>query len=556
MGFSTITVLSILLPAVFAVPHQPRHGHRTGTAPHFTKTYGSGNATYGPTGSGTGTGAYAYSTVTVVPIPATNSSSDLSTYTSAFVTSSVSESSIVDAFTSASASECASPTVTVTSSALVTITVTSSDSATAGQSTSSQFDFTNSTSSVLSSYVYQSIGTTSSIVSDSTFSAAPSSILSSSAPLSSAAPSSILASSAASFSASSYVEQSSTASYSAAQSSTLVVASTQIHKGYSRVSLPASSATSYVSVSSQADAQSVASSIPSATTAASSTAQAYASPTITASSISSGSGSGKRGLAYSIGQASHATHYSSAMDIQWAYNWEATREPELPSHIEFVPMLHSPDDARTSAWPAAATNAIAAGSKHLMSVNEPDQNNLTPASMAALHNKLMNPHSNGGSVQIGSPGVTQGTGPAGVGWGTTWLRDFNTECGKLDGGCVVDFVPVHWYLHIDSQCGNVTVAGCIEGFQKYVDQMVSEVQNIWPKANIWLDEFQIWNADVAQQTDFLNQMLPWLDSHAGVDRYSYFQLAPYDVLAVPPQFHMVGPDGQLNDVGNMYMSKK
>ena len=313
-------------------------------------------------------------------------------------------------------------------------------------------------------------------------------------------------------------------------------------------------------MSSQTDAVSVSS--PTSSPVSSTTSAAYTTAVVVTSSSPSitttpGAGSipgnGKRGLAYSTGQASYATHYSAATGIPWAYNWEAVREPELPSHIEFVPMLHGPDDVRTNAWPAAASKAVNAGSKHAMSVNEPDQNRWTPASIASLHNKLMNPVSNGGNVKIGSPGVTQGTGPGtgnDVGWGTTWLQDFKNECGNLAGGCIVDFVPIHWYLHIDSSCGNATVEGCVQGFYDYIDTAVAQIQNIWPGKGVWVDEFQVWNADVAQQTKFLQTVLPWLEGHAGIERYSYFQLAPYDPVQL--QQHMIGSDNQLNDVGNIY----
>jgi hypothetical protein len=90
----------------------------------------------------------------------------------------------------------------------------------------------------------------------------------------------------------------------------------------------------------------------------------------------------KRGsskLGYAFGKAGQAKieMFSPAQGC-WGYDWEArvcdsgADMFKLPGGCEFVPMLHDTSDMFVNAFKLDAPKAIDAGSKHLLSFNEPD----------------------------------------------------------------------------------------------------------------------------------------------------------------------------------------
>lgn len=100
-------------------------------------------------------------------------------------------------------------------------------------------------------------------------------------------------------------------------------------------------------------------------------ALSYAAPVETRSGRS-----GKRGLAFGKNHQNIAEKFASG-PVCWGYNWEARVSDDLtakmPAGFEFVPMLHDGSDMFVNAFAADVEIAIAAGSKHILSINEPDQ---------------------------------------------------------------------------------------------------------------------------------------------------------------------------------------
>jgi hypothetical protein len=89
-------------------------------------------------------------------------------------------------------------------------------------------------------------------------------------------------------------------------------------------------------------------------------------------------GSSKAGYAFGKGNQGKIEMFSPANGC-WGYDWEAkVAQPggavvyKLPGGCEFVPMLHDLTPMFVNAWKDDAPLAIAAGSKHLLSFNEPD----------------------------------------------------------------------------------------------------------------------------------------------------------------------------------------
>ena len=210
--------------------------------------------------------------------------------------------------------------------------------------------------------------------------------------------------------------------------------------------------------------------------------------------------SGKRGLSYN--SASVLSDFSS---MSWAYNWGDSASGTVPSSMEYVPMCWGLSS--TGSFAAAASSAIASGSKHVLSFNEPDlaaQSNIDPATAAKNHIQYLNPFS--GSAEIGSPAVTNGAGSSPA-MGTTWLSQFFTACA---GQCKVDFVAYHWY----GDASNVA------DLQKHTQDVISTAAANGV-SKVWLTEFGASGSD-ADVSSFLSSAMEYLDGQEAVERYAYF----------------------------------
>ncbi|KAL2421634.1 hypothetical protein ABEF95_007840 [Exophiala dermatitidis] len=226
----------------------------------------------------------------------------------------------------------------------------------------------------------------------------------------------------------------------------------------------------------------------------------------TSSASSSGSTgvstSGKKGLSYNDASLTSAF---AGKGISWVYNWGASPDGTIVSGAEYVPLLWGLSS--TSAWASAASAAIASGSKHVLSFNEPDlasQSNIDPQTAATNHIKYMNPLA--GQVEIGSPAITNGAGTSPL-MGIDWLNSFFTAC---NGECKVDFVAFHWYAS----------ASDFAGFKQHVQDVINAA-SANGVSKVWLTEFGASGSDSDVAT-FLQQAVEFLDSTAAVERYAYF----------------------------------
>lgn len=222
---------------------------------------------------------------------------------------------------------------------------------------------------------------------------------------------------------------------------------------------------------------------------------------VTTTTASSGSSAGKRGVAYN--DASLTTPFVGSSQVTWGYNW-GQYSSGLSSSFNFVPLLWGTSSSFTSGWAAAVTSAIASGTTHLMSFNEPDlssQSNLSPAAAAAAYMTYMQPYA--GKVKLGSPAVTNGGGAMGL----DWLAAFLVECSA----CTIDFVPIHWY---DSYSNT-----------GYFESHVTNASAVAGGRPVWVTEFGCTSGTDDQISGFLETVMPWMDSQSFVERYSYFMVA-------------------------------
>ncbi|KAF7885012.1 hypothetical protein EAF00_010830 [Botryotinia globosa] len=235
-----------------------------------------------------------------------------------------------------------------------------------------------------------------------------------------------------------------------------------------------------------------------ATTLATSAKAGSAAAAASSSSYSSSSSGGKRGVAYNT--ADYVKQFTGSSKVAWAYNWGSSSDGLSASGIEFVPLLWGLKSTFTGAWSAAASSAIASGSTHLMSFNEPDlstQANIGASDAAAGYKTYMQPFA--GKAKLGAPAVTNGASPMGL----TWLKSFMSSCSD----CTIDFVCIHWY----DSASNVA----------YFKQYVQDAYTAGGNRPLWITEFQA-SGSTDEQNAFMKEVLPWLDASTMVDRYAWF----------------------------------
>ncbi|KAF7933442.1 hypothetical protein BELL_0879g00010 [Botrytis elliptica] len=290
------------------------------------------------------------------------------------------------------------------------------------------------------------------------------------------------------------VPTSSTTSHVAVESSS-AKASSSSSVAVAKSSTEAAAAAVLVQTSAKAAATSIkAAATTLATSAKASSAAAAASP----SSYSSSSSGGKRGVAYNT--ADYVKQFTGSSKVAWAYNWGSSSDGLSASGIEFVPLLWGLKSTFTGAWSAAASSAIASGSTHLMSFNEPDlstQANIGASDAAAGYKTYMQPFA--GKAKLGAPAVTNGASPMGL----TWLKSFLSSCSD----CTIDFVCIHWY----DSASNVA----------YFKQYVQDAYTAGGNRPLWITEFQA-SGSTDEQNAFMKEVLPWLDASTMVDRYAWF----------------------------------
>ncbi|GES63516.1 alkali-sensitive linkage protein 1 [Aspergillus terreus] len=219
------------------------------------------------------------------------------------------------------------------------------------------------------------------------------------------------------------------------------------------------------------------------------------------------SASSKRGAAYNL--ASTVNSLTGNTPVTWGYSWNMWSNGALPSNVEFVPMLWG--SKMFGGWFSAIQTALASGSTYILGFNEPDvssQAAMAPTDAANYYRQYITPFS--GSAKLVTPAVTNGGGSA---EGLNWMRTFMDSCSD----CGMSALAVHWY------------GSSAEEFQTFVTQAMDFAKE-YSLESVWVTEFAL-SSDIANgassqaSADFLNQVLPWLDSQDMVSRYAYYMCA-------------------------------
>ncbi|KAI5210120.1 hypothetical protein E4T39_00442 [Aureobasidium subglaciale] len=286
---------------------------------------------------------------------------------------------------------------------------------------------------------------------------------------------------------------------STAAASTVAAQSTSTAAVAPVASSAVSSSSVYVApVSSSSSSSSVVYVAPTSAVVISSSSAKASSTSSSAAPASSNTGNGKRGLAYNT--ASLLGCFENNDQVTWGYNWDSD-SAGLSSSFNYVPLLWGTSNGHAEVWNERATDAIASGSTHLMSFNEPDmtsQANMSPEEAASAYKTYMMPFA--GKAKLGAPAVTNGGGSMGL----NWLSAFLSACD----GCQVDFVTIHWY---DSASNTA-----------YFKEHVQNATDVSGGKPVWVTEFAPTGASDSDVATFLEDVMPWMDSQSFVERYSYF----------------------------------
>ncbi|KAL3492214.1 hypothetical protein BJX62DRAFT_203419 [Aspergillus germanicus] len=217
--------------------------------------------------------------------------------------------------------------------------------------------------------------------------------------------------------------------------------------------------------------------------------------------------SSKRGAAYN--DASLVQQLSNSGLVSWAYNWNMYTMGDLPSEVEFVPMLWG--TKMFTGWFAAIQTLLSSGSEYILGFNEPDmasQAAMSSSDAASYYRQYISPLS--GQAKLVSPAVTNGVGDD---VGLDWARNFLDSCTD----CGVTALAVHWY------------GDTADDFKTFVGK-ATDLAAEYNLAETWVTEFAL-NSDLSNtggtqtSSDFLGEVLPWLDEQTAVSRYAYFMCA-------------------------------
>jgi hypothetical protein len=175
--------------------------------------------------------------------------------------------------------------------------------------------------------------------------------------------------------------------------------------------------------------------------------------------------------------------------------------------------------------------------------NEPEvaaQAAMSPADAAMAYRQWITPYA--GSASLGSPAVSND--------GYDWIQEFLGLCQD----CAINFVATHWYGDWSNIADfkNWVTAICTLGnrpvwITEVGEHCLSLICRPWlTDDGVFAVQFEGYGSP-EQQSVFMAQALPWLDTNDCVARYSYFGSADPDKILLMDG----GP--ALSPLGNQYV---
>ncbi|MBC7451378.1 MAG: carbohydrate-binding protein, partial [Cytophagales bacterium] len=253
-------------------------------------------------------------------------------------------------------------------------------------------------------------------------------------------------------------------------------------------------------------------------------------PLLLAMSFSSTSQvSPKRGLAY--GFTSIADINVLKPGISWWYNWSSIPDKgEVNDYystlgLEYVPM----------AWNGnidvnAFISTIKPGAKYILGFNEPSlqvEANMTPQDAVNNWGKIEQIAAAKNLQIVSAAAIYSGAGSVG---GYTNPVDWHKEFFRLCPNCWVDYIAFHSYE--PSAGGVIGLTNNLKVFGR----------------PIWVTEFANYNASVADNTSFMQQIVSAFENDPDIFRYSWFTGRRQGV----PNIDILGANGVLTSLGTAY----
>lgn len=189
--------------------------------------------------------------------------------------------------------------------------------------------------------------------------------------------------------------------------------------------------------------------------------------------------------------------------VGWVQTWEAKTWDKVPSDMPFIPTLHSDDPYFTGIFDEGVEAALSNGAEYIFGQNEPDNSGQADQDIDQAYDfwhKYMEPYA--GRAKLCAPSVTNAA--AGSGMGQDWLDKFMEKCSD----CTISCVNQHWY----NPDGN--------DVEMFKEQITSASKYGLP---VFVGEFAAIGTE-EEKTEFLNEVMPWMDARDEIVGYSYFMV--------------------------------
>lgn len=183
----------------------------------------------------------------------------------------------------------------------------------------------------------------------------------------------------------------------------------------------------------------------------------------------------------------------ASTDAHWHYSESNQRSIKEPGNIDFVPMIKDTSDLAADDIEALYKMKVAGELRYMIGFNEPDNPNKANMSVSEAITLWQQLEQFG--VPLSSPLCADAEG--------AWMDAFMTQAAS--SGLRIDFVSVMWYEAYD-----------IQGFL----DLIERVHEKYGKP-VWITRFSLVNARLNEVTDFLENVLPELDSRDYVFRYAW-----------------------------------
>jgi hypothetical protein len=217
----------------------------------------------------------------------------------------------------------------------------------------------------------------------------------------------------------------------------------------------------------------------------------------------------------------------------WCYNWASSPGEPPVAGVEFVPMIWSKSRVN-----AAELEQAKKSGRTLLGFNEPDAKN--QANLSVEDALALWPDLQATGMRLGSPAPTkEGAEPG------QWLDAFVK--GANERGYRLDFICVHHYsaLYDDPKAASAELKDYLTRIHRHYGKP------------LWLTEFALSNwkspASSEQQTAFIREVVPMLESLPFLERYAWFALPRFtgDKGALI-HTHLIDDSHQPNPTGIAY----